>query len=112
MILICGGTNDYWDNVPLGSVQYSGWTEDDFKNFLPAFCYMLDYIKRYNPGAKIVNIINDALSDDFRNGMTTAGNHYGILNVSLSNISKMSNHPDITGMESMYEQIHDAILLK
>jgi lysophospholipase L1-like esterase len=105
LILICGGTNDFWNNVTVGSVKYSGWTESDLQKFAPAFCYMLSYIKEFNPNAKIVNITNDILGADYKSAMSTACSHYSVLNVSLSDITKMSNHPDIEGMESIHDQL-------
>lgn len=110
LILICGGTNDYWNNVPLGELKYSNWTDTDLENFLPAFCYMLDYIKYYNPTAKIVHITNDVFSNEYKTGINTACTHYGVVNVQLSDISKQTNHPDINGMNSIFLQTLNTII--
>lgn len=110
LIIICGGTNDYWNNVTIGEAKYSGWTDSDLENFAPAFCYMLDYVKKFNPNATIINLTNDILSSDYKNAISAACTHYGVVNVELSSISKMSNHPDITGMNSIHNQALTAIL--
>lgn len=110
LIIICGGTNDYWNSVTVGNQKYSGWTESDLQEFAPAFCYVLDYIKQFNPNATIINITNDLLGADYKSAISTACSHYGVTNVELSSISKMSNHPDITGMASIHDQTLTAIL--
>ena len=109
LILICSGTNDYDNNVPLGSVKYSDWTDSDLEEFLPSFCYMLDYIKYYNPTAQIVHITNNSFSSSWQTGINTACAHYNVVNVQLSNISKMSGHPDIEGMEAIHNQVFEKI---
>lgn len=108
-IFVFGGTNDTWVNAPVGNVKYSNWDENDLKSVLPAFCYMVDYIKRYNPGAKIYNIVNDMLSEEIKGGMASACEFYGITNVILTNISKDNAHPNIYGMEQIKNQIIAAI---
>lgn len=105
LIFIFGGTNDFWNDSPIGTVQYSSWTDNDLLSVLPAFCYMIDYIKLWNPTATIVNVVNDILSTDIKQGMATACQHYNIINVQLSSIDKMSNHPSIAGMQQIQEQI-------
>ena len=105
IIFVFGGTNDNYANSPVGSVKYSGWTTNDLKSVLPAFCYMLDYLQTWNPQARIINIINDGLKSDITNGMVTACNYYGIENILLSGISKTGGHPNKSGMISIKEQV-------
>lgn len=108
-IFIFGGTNDTWLNSPIGSVKYAEWSADDLKSVLPAFCYLIDYIKKYNPGVKIYNIVNDIVSAPIKNGMATACQHYGVVNIALTDISKDNGHPNILGMDQIKTQIIDAI---
>ena len=98
LIIIMGGTNDYWAGSPIGELKYSGWTSDDLKSVLPAFCYMLDYLKKWNPGAKIINVVNTEIGTAIPTGMAAACKHYGITNVTLASITKESEHPNQTGM--------------
>ena len=109
-IFIFGGTNDTWLNAPVGNAKYSDWNEDDLKSVLPAFCYMIDYIKKYNPGVKIYNIVNDMLSEQIKDGMSSVCEFYGVTNVVLNNISKDNAHPNIAGMEQIKNQIIEALV--
>ena len=105
ILFIFGGTNDSWANVNIGSVKYSNWTDEDKKTFLPAFCYLIDYLQLWNPQARIINIINNGLKTEIVNGMKTVCEHYGVEVLQLQNISKTNNHPNIDGMEEIKNQI-------
>ena len=105
ILFVFGGTNDDWANVNIGSVKYSDWSVEDKKTILPAFCYLLDYLQLWNPQARIINIINDELKADIVNGMKTACNHYGVEVIQLQNISKTNGHPNVSGMESIKNQV-------
>lgn len=105
MIFIFGGTNDVWAGSPIGELQYSNWTENDLKSVLPAFCYMLDYILKWNPGAKIYFITNTNLGVSLSNNLNTACEHYGVKNIILSNIEKENGHPNQVGMQEIEKQI-------
>lgn len=37
VLIVFGGTNDYWAGSPVGIVQYENWTSSDLKEFAPAF---------------------------------------------------------------------------
>lgn len=105
IIFVFGGTNDSWANSPLGTPQYSDWNTDNLFQTFPAACYMFDYLKRWNPGAKIIFISNNALKKDFYKGMKEICAHYDIDLIQLENIQKQSGHPNIEGMENISEQI-------
>ena len=66
---------------------------------------MIAYIKKYNPQARIINIINTDLKSEITNGMVSACEHYGIENIVLSNIGKTGWHPNKEGMEAIKNQI-------
>ena len=105
IIFIFGGTNDNAANSPIGELKYSDWSSNDLKSFLPAFCYMIAYIKKYNPQARIINIINTDLKSEITNGMVSACEYYGIENIALSDIGKTGWHPNKEGMEAIKNQI-------
>ena len=105
-IFIMGGANDTWAGSPLGELKYSNWTTNDLKSVLPAFCYMLDYLKKWNPGCKIVNVILHIVGNDIREGMIEACEHYGIDCVVVPTVSVESGHPNQEGMQ----QIKNAII--
>lgn len=109
-IFVFGGTNDTWLNAPVGTAKYSDWNEDDLKSVLPAFCYMIACVKKYNPGVKIYNIVNDMLSEHIKDGMASVCEFYGVTNIVLNNISKDNAHPNIAGMEQIKNQIIEALV--
>ena len=105
VILIFGGTNDSWANAPLGSLKFSDWTEDDLKQALPAYCYMLDYYRTNAPGSRVINIVNDGLKPEITDGIVAAAKHYGMEYILLEGIDKGWGHPTVKGMQ----QICDAL---
>lgn len=111
IIFVFGGTNDSWAGSPLGEYKYSGWTADDLKNFRPAFAYMLDYLIKHNPNAKIYNITNTrgTIGADIQDSQIAICEHYGITNIVLSSIDMTNGHPTAAGMEAIYNQIIAAI---
>ena len=109
LILICGGTNDSWIDNEIGQLQFADWTKDDLLAVLPAFCYLLDYVKTENPDAEIVGIINCDLKPEIMEGMMAACAHYGVTGVQLANIHKKNGHPDKLGMTQICDQV-EAVL--
>lgn len=77
ILFIEGGINDTFAS-PVGTLQYEGWTEEDLKNSLPAYCYMLDYLKRHNPDTRIICMISYIVSPELREGYTEACRHYQV----------------------------------
>ena len=108
-ILLFGGTNDGWTDVKVGVNQYADWTDADLKQFLPAFCYMLDYVTGQNPQAQIAAIVNTDLADGMAEGMQQACEHYGVQCILLHDISKVCGHPDRQGMRQIAEQVDAAL---
>lgn len=110
IIFILGGQNDVATNTTIGEVQYSNWTDNDLQQFAPAFCYMLDYLIRYNPGCKIINITNTGgVSSGMATAMETACEHYNITNIILHDISKTNAHPTAMGMLEICRQVIAAL---
>lgn len=105
LIIIEGGTNDAWSNVPLGEYKYSNWVESDFETFRPACSYVLDYIKRNNIGAKIIFVLNNGLKSSITESIKNICNYYNVDVLELSNIKKSNNHPNIEGMKQIKEQL-------
>lgn len=107
IIFVFGGTNDFWQDIELGSYKYSDWTNDDLKQLYPATCYMFDYLKTNNPNSIIINLLNGIIDKNITDGMTEIANHYSISSIYLSSdeVSKMDGHPDIKGMKSIYSRI-------
>lgn len=107
IIFIFGGTNDSWANSPIGEYKYADWTTTDLKSFRPAFAYMLDYLTKEHPNARIVNIINTGtgIKDVIIESQILICNYYKVEYLQLADIEKQSNHPDIKGMNTIKNQI-------
>lgn len=77
ILFIEGGINDTYAS-PAGALQYRNWTEEDLKKSLPAYCYMLDYLKHYNPNTRIICMISDIVSPELQKGYIEACPHYHV----------------------------------
>jgi len=110
IIFILGGQNDTNANVPIGEPKYSDWTEEDLTEFSPAFCYMLDYLKLWNPATRIINLTNvGGISQEMQSAMSDICEHYSIENIVLSDIQKASHHPTAIGMQTIANIIANII---
>ena len=105
IMLIFGGTNDFWAEVPVGSEQYADWTGEDLKKFTPAFCYMISYLRNTHPGIELYNIINDDITGAVREAMCKVCRHFNIPCILLENIEKENGHPNQKGMTQIFEQV-------
>lgn len=111
ILLVFGGTNDFWAQSPVGKIKYEAWTEEDLKAFAPAFCYMMEYLLRFNPKSRIYNVVNDEITGELKAIMAKVCGHFEIPNIELTGIEKENGHPNIAGMTSIKEQIERSILL-
>ena len=108
-IFFFGCTNDNWFGQVPGKLQYENWSEQDLQKILPAYCYILANLKKNNPQATLVTIINTGLKEEIFDGMVEAGKHYGAINVVLHDIHKQNGHPTDTGMEQIFLQVDAAL---
>ena len=108
-VILFGGTNDDWLEVPAGTLKDEGWTEEDLKQILPAYCCMLSETVRNNPQAAVFAVINTDMKPSTIRGMQAACAHYGVHCVTLHDISKQCGHPDRLGMSQIADQIDQAM---
>ena len=107
LFFVFGGTNDAWANSPIGELKYSGFSEDDLRSALPAFCYLLQRIRDCVPGTRIVNILNDVvIKSELTDGYREACRHLGVECVEIGDFDRMEGHPTALGME----QIENSVL--
>ena len=104
-VIIFGGTNDSWAGVPVGTAKYSDWTNSDKLSFMPAFCYLIDTVKKTLPNARVVCIINEGLSSGITQGMSTVCEKYKVDSVTLSGINTADGHPSVAGMIEVEKQL-------
>lgn len=109
IIFIFGGTNDCWAGSPLGEYKYSNWTNADKYKFRPAFAFLLSSLKDKHPKAKIFNICNSDLSDNYTSSIAQICKYYKVTNIELKNIDKQYKHPSVIGMQQIVEQINQVI---
>ena len=105
LIIIFGGTNDDWAHAKLGDFKYSNWSEDDLSYFRPACAYLLNYLKQHNPGSRLVFILNNGLTSDINNSINDICQHYDVDLLKLTNVTKISNHPDKVGMTTIKNEL-------
>ena len=104
-VLVFGGTNDSWIDVPLGEVMLSDWQESDLYNVLPAICHLMYSLKHDLPHARIVFIANCDIKQELVDCMKQAAEHYGAEVVELCGIDKQFGHPTPLGMSQICDQV-------
>ena len=109
VILVFGGTNDMWDNAPMGEFKYSDWTDEELCTFRPALAALFDGLERKYPKAKIYFLADDALGDTFMESVKEIVSHYKVINIPLHNITKDWMHPNAQGMTEIASQLLAAL---
>lgn len=108
-IMVLGCTNDNWIGREIGEVQFGDWSEDDLKQTLPSYCFVVDHLTKTYPASKVVSIINTLFEPKLAAGMKLAGEHYGLITVELQDIDKQNGHPSAAGMNQIAEQVYKAL---
>ena len=109
IIFIFGGTNDAWAGSPVGEYMWEGWTKEDCKNFRPAYACLIDMLQKKYPNAKIYSLLNSELREEINESSREVCKHYGVQLIELYDIEKQNGHPSIKGMQSICDQLIEAI---
>ena len=109
VILVFGGTNDMWDEAPMGEFKFEDWTEEELCTFRPALAALFSGLQRQYPEAKIWFLADGILGDEFMESVHTVANHYRINCIDLHDIHKDWAHPDVQGMVDIATQVVTAI---
>ena len=109
IIFIFGGTNDAWAGSPIGDYKWADWTAEDCKNFRPAYARLIDTLQKKYPKAKIYSILNSELREEINESSREVCKHYGVQLIELYDIEKQNGHPSIKGMQSICDQLIEAI---
>ena len=109
IIFVFGGTNDAWAGSPVGEYKWADWTAEDCKYFRPAYACLLDSLQKQYPKAKIYSILNSELREDINESSREVCKHYGVQLIELYDIEKQNGHPSIKGMQSICDQLIEAI---
>lgn len=105
IILICGGTNDSWANVPIGNYQYSNWKRADLYCFRPAMAKLLSDLRQRYPNVDIYFILNSELKTEINESVKKICKTYQVPVIALHDIDKKNSHPTIKGMRSLADQV-------
>jgi hypothetical protein len=108
-LFVFGCTNDSWQKRTVGQLQYENWTEQDLRCVLPAYCYVLDAIRRELPDTRVVSVINTGMDPAVTEGMQKANDDFGVLTVMLREIDKQKGHPSALGMQQIAKQIEEML---
>lgn len=105
IIVIFGGTNDFWNQSPIGEIVYGRQSAADLLYFAPAFCNVVEYMRDHFPESRIVTVINDDITSQIRDIQREVSRHYQVECIELSQIDKQNGHPSRHGMRQIAEQI-------
>lgn len=109
IILVFGGTNDCWQQVPMGDYKWEDFTPNDLLSYRPAVCKLGAYLYGRYPRARVYFILNTDLAPEIGETQRTVCQHYGFKFITLKDISKKSSHPDKSGMQSIAKQVLKAL---
>jgi hypothetical protein len=113
ILLVFGGTNDSWANVPAGEFKASGESTDmDLYTFCPAVMRLMKEITVRYPNVDVYFIINTELRPEIVESIETACGKYGVPVIRLHDIDKKNGHPSVAGMKAIAAQLKEAIVEK
>lgn len=104
-VFVFGGTNDHWANVPLGTIQYEDFKQDDLYSVLPAICYFFKMLKSTLPEADLYCLVNTELKPEIVDGFDKACEKYHITKITFDSIDKRDGHPTVKGMREIKERV-------
>ena len=107
IVIIFGGTNDSWADVPVGKLMYENKNEEDIKCALPGFCYLLERVKTVLKDAEIYFVINTEIKKELTDNYKKACEKYGVEYIELTDINKEEGHPTILGMDQIFNQVYN-----
>lgn len=110
LIIIQGGLNDTWGGTAHGTPNYTGnFSESELNNVLPAFCNVLYNVMLYNPGARILFLIDDAVNSSLKESMRDVCHHMGIPYVDIVAAPKINGHYSKAGHDFVCSNAEEAI---
>lgn len=106
IILVCGGTNDYWNTrLERGEFQYADWTEEDKKLFRPGTAYLLHFLQERYPKAHIYFVLNEGL-ETIGKDICRICDYYHIPVIRPEGIDKCPDgHPTQAGMTTIAQSV-------
>ena len=110
-VILLGGTNDSWAEIPLGEEKYSDFKEEEFYTVLPAICCLMTELARdLLPETKVLVVANCGIKDEIINCFKNGGERLGLQVHCLHDIDKSDGHPTPLGMSQIAEQVKSAFV--
>ena len=109
VIFVFGGTNDVWDEAPMGNYVFGQWTDDELCSFRPACAALIDGLMRLYPKAKVYFMLDTALGEEMVESVHLITDYYGISCIDLRGIQKDWSHPNVEGMTTIASQVVAAL---
>ena len=108
-IFVFGGTNDVWDQAPLGDYVFGSWTEEQLCTFRPAVACLFFRLKNRYPRAKIYFMLDLSLDDGYVAAVHRIAKFYDVECIDLYYVDKDWNHPTIEGQTIIAQQVMEAL---
>jgi len=110
-IFIFGGTNDVWDEAPLGDFVFEDWTEEQLCTFRPAVAYLFAGLKNRYPQAALYFMMDLSLDEAYIAAVHLIAAHYHVPCIDLYDVDKDWHHPSIAGQTIIAQQLLEALAL-
>lgn len=112
-IIIHGGTNDSWANVPVGELHFDKGTEElNLSNFSDSYdCMVRNIIARYKY-SNLILIIPATVSNDYANSIITICEHYslfGYVDLRNTELNLFIGHYQEDAMQVVAEKVTEVI---
>lgn len=105
IILIFGGINDHWADVPIGEYKYEDIRRADLYTFRPAVIKLLQTAQERYPNAKLYFVIGEDLKESITGSIQEICRHFGVPCVQLEGIETESGHATVQGMKDIARQV-------
>ena len=107
-VFIFGGTNDSWAKSPIGEITYSDFSDENIKNFAPAYAALINHFKVKVPKAQIISLVNkDKNEEEYVNAMHEICAHYNVPCIDVFGLEMENGHPTANGMQKIAEEVLD-----
>ena len=119
VIFVFGGTNDVWQEAPLGNYVYNDWTEMQLCSFRPALAYLFASLQNLYPEATVYFMLDMQLGsgpadapdpEEYKRSIQKIATHYGVPCIELNDVHKDWAHPDKQGQESIARQVLSVVM--
>ena len=105
VIFIFGGTNDVWNEAPLGEYVFANWTDEQLCTFRPALACLFYSMKCRYGKAKLYFMVDLSLDDAYIASIHRIAQCYGVECIDLYYVEKDWNHPTIEGQTIIAQQV-------